>query len=47
MESLKRVSEKYGEVWEAVMSEENRYEGRHTLLRRSREEVDLLLGVQE
>lgn len=36
----------YAKLWEAVMREENRYEGRHTLLRRSREEVDLLLGVQ-
>lgn len=29
------------------MLEENRYEARHTLLRRSREDVELLLGVDE
>jgi hypothetical protein len=45
--ALERVSESYGEVWEAVMSENNRYEGRATMLRRSKEEVATLLGVRQ
>ncbi|KAM0746224.1 oligomeric complex COG6 [Meredithblackwellia eburnea MCA 4105] len=47
LESLRRVSVAYKDVWEAVMDEKNRYEGRHTLLRRSKEEVGVLLGVKE
>lgn len=46
-EALKRISRSYNLIWEAVMTEENRYEARHTLLRRSREDVELLLGVDE
>ncbi|KAI5479514.1 component of oligomeric golgi complex 6 [Pseudohyphozyma bogoriensis] len=43
--ALDRVSKSYAEMWSAVMDESNRYEGRTTLLRRSREEVATLLGV--
>lgn len=45
--SLGRVSGAYDTIWQAVMEECNRFEGRSTLLRRSREEVRVLLGVEE
>lgn len=45
--ALERVSESYGKVWEEVMSESNRYEGRATMLRRSKDEVATLLGVRQ
>lgn len=45
--ALQRIVVAYGQVWEAVMSESNRYEGRIGMLRRTREEVAMLLGVQE
>lgn len=44
-EALARVSRAYDQVYDAVLDEKNRYEGRHTLLRRSKEEVATLLGV--
>ncbi|ORY76293.1 oligomeric Golgi complex subunit 6 [Leucosporidium creatinivorum] len=43
--ALDRVSRAYAEVWEAVMDEANRYEARRTVLKRSREEVEVLLGL--
>ena len=46
-DALSRVSHAYGEMWDAVMDEQNRYEGRTTLLRRSKDEVATLLGVGE
>ena len=46
-DALARVSRAYGEMWDAVMDEANRYEGRTTLLRRSKDEVATLLGVGE
>ncbi|GAA5973964.1 hypothetical protein JCM11641_001246 [Rhodosporidiobolus odoratus] len=45
-DALKRVSEAYGELYDAVLSEESGYEGRETLLRRRKEEVEMLLDVQ-
>jgi hypothetical protein len=39
------VSRAYAEVWDAVMDEANRYEGRTTVLRRSKDEVATLLGL--
>ncbi|GAA5912228.1 hypothetical protein JCM5296_005454 [Sporobolomyces johnsonii] len=44
-EALARVSGAYDEVYDAIMNETNRYEGRNTLLRRSKEEVATLLGL--
>ncbi|GAA6015725.1 hypothetical protein JCM11491_002459 [Sporobolomyces phaffii] len=44
-EALARVSQAYAAVYDAVLDERNRYEGRHTLLRRSKDEVATLLGV--
>ncbi|KAK4704999.1 conserved oligomeric Golgi complex subunit 6, partial [Phenoliferia sp. Uapishka_3] len=44
-DALSRISQAYSEMWDAVMDEQNRYEGRTTLLRRSKEEVATLLGV--
>ncbi|GAA5966005.1 hypothetical protein JCM21900_004920 [Sporobolomyces salmonicolor] len=43
-EALARISRAYDEVYNAVTNEKNRYEGRNTLLRRSKEEVATLLG---
>ncbi|BGP43615.1 Golgi transport complex subunit 6 [Rhodotorula kratochvilovae] len=42
-EALERLSAAYGEVWDAVMRPEEGYEGRETLLRRRKEEVEMLL----
>jgi hypothetical protein len=44
-EALARISRAYDEVYDAILDQKNRYEGRHTLLRRSKEEVSTLLGV--
>ncbi|GAA5901349.1 Golgi transport complex subunit COG6 [Sporobolomyces salmoneus] len=44
-EALARISRAYDELYDAILDEKNRYEGRHTLLRRSKEEVATLLGV--
>ncbi|GAA5834551.1 hypothetical protein JCM11251_007038 [Rhodosporidiobolus azoricus] len=45
--ALRRVSEAYGEVYDAVFgNEKNGYEGRETLMRRSKGEVAMLLDVQ-
>lgn len=45
-DALKRVSEVYADVWDAVLDPENGYEGRESLLRRKKDEVRMLLGVQ-
>ncbi|GAA5821598.1 hypothetical protein JCM3770_005309 [Rhodotorula araucariae] len=42
-EALERLSVAYGEVWDAVMRPEEGYEGKETLLRRRKEEVEMLL----
>ncbi|GAA5872099.1 hypothetical protein JCM16303_000978 [Sporobolomyces ruberrimus] len=44
-EALARTSRAYDQVYDAILDERNSYEGRHTLLRRSKEEVATLLGV--
>ncbi|GAA6064385.1 hypothetical protein JCM10212_002918 [Sporobolomyces blumeae] len=44
-EALARISRSYDEVYDAVLDDANKYEGRHTLLRRSKGEVATLLGV--
>ncbi|GAA5848632.1 hypothetical protein JCM9279_002723 [Rhodotorula babjevae] len=45
-EALARVSKAYGELWDAVMDPEEGYQGRETLLRRRKEEVEMLLVVR-
>ncbi|TNY22049.1 oligomeric Golgi complex subunit 6 [Rhodotorula diobovata] len=42
-EALSRLSGAYAELWDAVMDPEEGYEGRETLLRRRKEEVEMLL----
>lgn len=43
--ALDRVSRVYADVYDAVMDERNRYEGRSTMLRMSKEDVATLLGL--
>jgi hypothetical protein len=45
-EALKRVSRAYGELYDAVLEEKNGFEGKESLLRRSKGEVAMLLDVQ-
>ncbi|GAA6043711.1 hypothetical protein JCM8097_007495 [Rhodosporidiobolus ruineniae] len=45
-QALRRVSDAYGELYEAVMDPKQGYEGREQLLRRSKQEVAMLLDVQ-
>ncbi|BGP27772.1 Golgi transport complex subunit 6 [Rhodotorula toruloides] len=45
-DALRRVSDAYADVWDAVADAANGYEGRDTLLRRKKDEVRMLLGVQ-
>ncbi|KAM0789745.1 hypothetical protein ACM66B_006600 [Microbotryomycetes sp. NB124-2] len=42
--ALDRVSKAYSDVFDAVMDESNRYEAKSTILRRSKEDVAMLLG---
>ena len=44
-ESLVKISEGYGRIWDAIMDERNRFEGKNTILRRTKEEVGVLLAV--
>ncbi|GAA5926667.1 Golgi transport complex subunit COG6 [Sporobolomyces koalae] len=44
-EALTRISHAYEQVYDAVLDDRNRYEGKHTLVRRSKQEVATLLGV--
>ncbi|GAA5868756.1 hypothetical protein JCM8547_005368 [Rhodosporidiobolus lusitaniae] len=44
--ALRRVSETYGELYNCVLDEKEGYEGRESLLRRSKGEVAMLLDVQ-
>ena len=43
--ALRRLVDAYGSVVDAVRHPANRYEWRETLIRRSRDEVELLLGL--
>ncbi|GAA5932727.1 hypothetical protein JCM3775_002220 [Rhodotorula graminis] len=45
-EALARVSKAYAELWDAVMDPDEGYQGRETLLRRRKEEVEMLLVVR-
>lgn len=45
--ALQHLTEAYGRIVEAVQAPANKYEWRHTLVRRSKEEVGLLLGVAD
>ena len=40
------MSKAYAELWDAVMDPEEGYQGRETLLRRRKEEVEMLLVVR-